>query len=127
MSGVNKVILIGNLGHDPELSHLPNGDAVLNFSLATSERWTDKKSGQPVEQTEWHRIVAFRKPAEILGQYLQKGSKIYVEGKLKTRQWEKEGQNHYSTSIHVNQFQFLDTKSSQSQPETDALDDDIPF
>ena len=95
MSGVNKVILVGNLGSDPELRYTPSGVAVANFSIATSDRWTDKE-GKPQERTEWHRIVAWRKLAEIAGEYLKKGKQVYVEGKLQTRSWEdKEGAKGY--------------------------------
>ena len=106
--GVNKAILIGNLGADPEVRYMPNGDAVANASLATSETWKDKNTGQPVERTEWHRLVFYRRGAEIAGEYLKKGSKIYVEGSLRTRQWEKEGVKHYTTEIIVNSMQMLD-------------------
>lgn len=99
--GVNKVILVGTLGQDPEVRYLPNGNAVTNMSLATSESWTDKQSGQKVEKTEWHRVVLFGKVAEIAGEYLRKGSQCYIEGKLTTREWEKDGVKRYSTEIHV--------------------------
>lgn len=150
--GVNKVILIGNLGQDPEVRYMPNGNAVTNFTLATSETWKDKNTGADQEKTEWHRCVAFRKPAEIIGEYMRKGSKIYVEGRLQTRQWEKEGQKHYTTEIVVDQFQFLDSRgggtapmggpsegrssyggggdngfSQQSSPPPGDFEDDIPF
>lgn len=114
--GVNKVILIGNLGQDPEVRYMPNGNAVTNFTLATSETWKDKNTGADQEKTEWHRCVAFRKPAEIIGEYMRKGSKIYVEGRLQTRQWEKEGQKHYTTEIVVDQFQFLDSRGGGTAP-----------
>ena len=99
--GVNKVILIGNLGADPEVRYLPNGNAVANVNLATSDSWKDKQTGQPQERTEWHRIVFFGKIAEIAGQYLFKGSKCYIEGRLQTREWEKEGVKRYTTEIVV--------------------------
>ena len=141
MSGVNKVILIGNLGADPETRYLPDGNAVTNINLATSESWKDKNSGQKQEKTEWHRVVLFRKLAEIAGQYLKKGSKVFVEGKLQTRQWEKDGHKHYTTEIVANELQFLDSRGDQggnapaSQPQSgsdqsqsgDDYDDDIPF
>ena len=114
--GVNKVILIGNLGQDPEVRYMPNGNAVTNFTLATSETWKDKNTGADQEKTEWHRCVAFRKPAEIIGEYMRKGSKIYVEGRLQTRQWEKEGQKHYTTEIVVDHFQFLDSRGGGTAP-----------
>lgn len=99
--GVNKVILVGTCGQDPEVRYLPNGNAVTNLSLATSEAWTDKQTGQKVEKTEWHRVVLFGKVAEIAGEYLRKGSQCYIEGKLKTREWEKDGIKRYSTEVHV--------------------------
>lgn len=101
MRGVNKVILVGTCGQDPEVRYLPNGTAVTNLSLATSEAWTDKQTGQKVEKTEWHRVVLFGKVAEIAGEYLRKGSQCYIEGKLKTREWEKDGIKRYSTEVHV--------------------------
>jgi single-strand DNA-binding protein len=109
--GVNKVILIGNLGKDPELKSFPNGDAFCNLTLATSESWTDKTSGEKKEKTEWHNLVFTRKLAEIAGQYLKKGSKIYVEGSLRTRKWQdKDGHDRYTTEIQVNDMQMLDGK-----------------
>lgn len=99
--GVNKVILVGTCGQDPEVRYLPNGNAVTNLSLATSEAWTDKQTGQKVEKTEWHRVVLFGKVAEIAGEYLRKGSQCYIEGKLKTREWEKDGIKRYATEVHV--------------------------
>ena len=97
--GVNKVILVGTCGQDPEVRYLPNGNAVTNLSLATSEQWTDKQSGQKVERTEWHRVSLFGKIAEIAGEYLRKGSQCYIEGKLQTREWEKDGEKRYTTEI----------------------------
>lgn len=99
--GVNKVILVGTCGQDPETRYLPNGNAVTNLSLATSEQWTDKQSGQKVERTEWHRVSMFGKVAEIAGEYLRKGSQVYIEGKLQTREWEKDGIKRYTTEIIV--------------------------
>ncbi|CAI3792963.1 Single-stranded DNA-binding protein [Pseudomonas sp. MM221] len=99
--GVNKVILVGTCGQDPEVRYLPNGNAVTNLSLATSEQWTDKQSGQKVERTEWHRVSLFGKVAEIAGEYLRKGSQCYIEGKLQTREWEKDGIKRYTTEIIV--------------------------
>ena len=99
--GVNKVILVGTCGQDPEVRYLPNGNAVTNLSLATSEQWTDKQSGQKVERTEWHRVSLFGKVAEIAGEYLRKGSQVYIEGKLQTREWEKDGIKRYTTEIIV--------------------------
>jgi len=116
--GINKVILIGNLGQDPDVKFMPNGNAVANISIATDEGYTDK-AGKKVEKTEWHRVVFFGKLAEIVGQYLTKGSKIYVEGKLQTRKWQnKEGQDVYTTEIVVDisgQMQMLDGKQDGQQ------------
>lgn len=109
--GVNKVILIGNLGGDPDTRYMPNGNAVCNVTLATSDSWKDKNTGQLQERTEWHRVVFFGKLAEIAGQYLRKGSKIYVEGRLQTREWEKDGIKRYTTEVVVDmggQMQMLD-------------------
>jgi single-strand DNA-binding protein len=99
--GVNKVILVGTCGQDPEVRYLPSGNAVTNLSLATSEQWTDKQTGQKVEKTEWHRVALFGKVAEIAGEYLRKGSQVYIEGKLQTREWEKDGIKRYTTEIVV--------------------------
>ena len=99
--GVNKVILVGTCGQDPEVRYLPNGNAVTNLSLATSEQWTDKQTGQKVEKTEWHRVSMFGKVAEIAGEYLRKGSQVYIVGKLLTREWEKDGIKRYTTEIVV--------------------------
>ncbi len=107
MAGLNKVMLIGNLGRDPEIRYSQQGLAVVNFSIATSETWTDKNTGDRQEKTEWHRIVSFGKQAEILEKYLSKGSSVYIEGRLQTRNWEKDGQTHYTTEIVVSNFQFL--------------------
>ncbi|OLU25478.1 single-stranded DNA-binding protein [Pseudomonas sp. PA15(2017)] len=99
--GVNKVILVGTCGQDPDTRYMPNGNAVTNLSLATNEQWTDKQSGQRVEKTEWHRVSLFGKIAEIAGEYLRKGSQVYIEGKLQTREWEKDGVKRYTTEIIV--------------------------
>ena len=108
---MNKVILIGNLGADPEVRYTPDGAPVANFNLATSESWNDRTSGEKQERTEWHRLVLWRKLAEIAGQYLKKGSKIYVEGKLQTRSWEDQsGQKRYTTEVVVNDMQMLDSR-----------------
>ncbi len=105
--GVNKVILVGNLGNDPEVRYMPNGNAVANLSLATSESWKDQQ-GQVQERTEWHRLTMYRRLAEIAGEYLKKGSQIYVEGKLQTRKWQdQQGQDKYTTEIIVDQMQML--------------------
>lgn len=99
--GVNKCILVGSVGQDPEVRYLPNGNAVTNLSLATSEQWTDKQTGQKVEKTEWHRVSMFGKVAEIAGEYVRKGTQLYIEGKLQTREWEKDGIKRYTTEIVV--------------------------
>jgi single-strand DNA-binding protein len=139
--GVNKVILIGNLGSDPEMKYTPSGGAVAKLSLATSEAWKDKTTGENVEKTEWHRIVAFGRTAEIMGEYLKKGSKIYLEGSLQTNKWQdKEGNDRYTTEIKAREMQMLDGKggSGMGAPAAMAsgapaavavaeIDDDIPF
>ncbi|MDG1073401.1 MAG: single-stranded DNA-binding protein [Methylophilaceae bacterium] len=109
MASVNKVILVGNLGRDPEVRYMPNGEAVCNFSIATTENWKDK-SGVKQEKTEWHNIVMYRRLAEIAGEYLKKGRPVYVEGRLQTRKWEKDGVTRYSTEIIGDQMQMLGTK-----------------
>lgn len=107
--GINKVILIGNLGADPEVRYMPTGGAVANFTLATSESWTDKQTNEKKEATEWHRVVVYQRLAEIAGEYLRKGSKVYVEGRLKTRKWtDQQGIERYTTEIHANEIQMLD-------------------
>jgi single-strand DNA-binding protein len=121
MAGVNKVIVIGRLGQDPELKAMPNGRSVCNISVATSENWKDKNTGEKQEKTEWHRVVIFGSKADVVAQYFKKGSQIYVEGKLATRKWEKDGQTHYTTEIVLDDFQFMDPKgddkpASQSKP-----------
>jgi single-strand DNA-binding protein len=111
--GVNKVILIGNLGQDPEVRFMPSGNPVANLRLATTDTWTDRQSGQRQERTEWHSLVMFNKLAEIAQQYLKKGSKIYVEGRLQTRKWQgQDGQDRYSTEIVVNDMQMLDSRGA---------------
>ena len=144
--GINKVILVGNLGNDPETRYMPDGGAVTNISIATSKSWKDKNSGEQREKTEWHRVVLFRRLGEIAAEYLKKGSKVYIEGELQTRQWEKDGQKHYTTEIIANEMQMLDsrggggsmpsteradTTSGPAQdfgpPPADDFDDDIPF
>ena len=142
MAGINKVILIGNLGSDPEVRYTPSGVAVANFSIATSEEWKDKDSGEKKERTEWHRIVAWRKLGEICGEYLSKGRQVYVEGRIQTNAWEdKEGNKRYTTEIVANTVQFLggrdvgDSPRPQDPPIPDysgaptqgPADDDIPF
>jgi single-strand DNA-binding protein len=107
MAGINKAILVGNLGRDPEGRYTPDGTAVANFSIATSESWTDKASGEKREATEWHNIVVWRRLAEICGEYLSKGRQVYVEGKLQTRSWEQDGVTRYKTEIVASTVQFL--------------------
>ncbi len=129
MSGVNKAILIGNLGRDPEMRYTPDGLAVANFSIATSEEWKDKNTGDKRERTEWHRIVAFGRLGEICGEYLKKGKKVYIEGRLQTRDWEdKEGVKRYTTEIVAAQMQMLDPKGSVDRSSSNAASDvpDIP-
>lgn len=149
--GVNKVILIGNLGGDPEVRYMPSGGAVANITLATSEAWKDKQTGEQHDRTEWHRVAFFNRLAEIVGEYLKKGSKIYVEGSLRTRKWQdKNGQDRYTTEIIASEMQMLDSKgagtsehgSSNASYQQDnhnakppmetagaaeGFDDDIPF
>ena len=135
---VNKGILIGNLGSDPEVKTTPSGVQVANFSLATSESWTDKASGEKKEKAEWHRLVLWRRLAEIAGQYLKKGAKIYIEGKLETRSWEdKEGQKRYTTEVIVDKLEMLGGDRQQEEYEQPAAapyvasgssaDDEWPF
>lgn len=151
--GINKVILVGNLGKDPEVRYVPNGAAIANITLATSESWKDKVSGEKQERTEWHRVVFFGKLAEIAGEYLKKGAQVYVEGRLQTRKWQdKEGKDRYTTEIVANDLQMLGSRGgsaggeSYSQEPVEAgarerkeapdtaratsgedFDDDIPF
>lgn len=110
MASVNKVIIVGNLGADPETRYMPSGDAVTNIRVATTDRYKDKASGEMREATEWHRIAFFGRLAEIAGEYLKKGSQVYIEGRLKTRQWEKDGQKQYSTEIVAEQMQMLGSR-----------------
>jgi len=112
--GINKVILIGNLGGDPEVRYMPSGNAVTNVTLATSESWKDKQTGQQQERTEWHRVVFFNRLAEIAGEYLRKGSKVYVEGSLRTRKWQgQDGQDRYTTEIVASEMQMLDGRGGE--------------
>ena len=146
MRGVNKVIIVGTLGQDPEVKYLTNGNAVCNLSLATSEEWKDKQTGEKKSRTEWHRVVMFGKIAEIAGEYCRKGSQVYIEGKLETREWEKDGVKRYTTEIKVDMqgtMQLLGGKPAdggnsapkpqqQSRPAPqpapdDDLDSQIPF
>lgn len=112
--GINKAILIGNCGGDPETRYLPSGGAVTNITVATTQTWKDKETGQQNERTEWHRVVFFSRLAEIAGEYLKKGSKVYIEGSLRTRQWERDGQKHYTTEIVANEMQMLDSRGGGS-------------
>jgi single-strand DNA-binding protein len=110
--GVNKVILVGNLGKDPETRYMPNGKAVTNFTVATSESWKDKQTGEQREQTEWHNIVMYDRLAEIAAEYLRKGSQVYLEGRLRTRKWQdKEGRDRYTTEINANEMQMLGSRA----------------
>ncbi|GAB3111819.1 single-stranded DNA-binding protein [Aestuariicella hydrocarbonica] len=113
--GVNKVILVGNVGQDPEMKYMPSGNAVTNISIATSESWKDKQTGQQQERTEWHRVVFFNRLGEIAGEYLRKGSKVYVEGSLRTRKWQgQDGQDRYTTEIVANEMQMLDSRGDSN-------------
>ncbi len=128
---VNKAILIGNLGADPEVRYTPSGTPVANFSIATNEKWTDKSSGEKKEQTEWHRIVAWNRLGEICGEYLKKGDQVYIEGKIQTRSWEdNDGVKRYSTEINAFTMTMLGNRGDTTNdiPAGDApVDDDIPF
>ena len=135
--GINKVFLIGNLGADPEVRHLPSGGSVTNVRLATSESWKDKKTGEQKEKTEWHRVVFFNRLAEVAADYLRKGSKLYVEGQIRTQKWQdKDGKDRYTTEIVAREMEMLGGEAkgesrppafSQSAPQQDGFDDDIPF
>jgi single-strand DNA-binding protein len=142
--GLNKVMIIGNLGSDPEIKYMPSGDAAATLSVATTDSYKDKQSGEQVEKTEWHRVVAFGRLAEIMGEYLKKGSKVYVEGSLQTRKWQdKSGGERYTTEIKAREMQMLDSRggagmgSSAAMPASGAsapapamvaeVDDEIPF
>ena len=115
--GVNKVILLGNVGRDPETRYAQNGTAVTRFSIATSEIWKDRSSGEQQERTEWHNIVCFARLAEVAGEYLKKGSKVYIEGQLRTSSWEQDGQKKYRTEVNARELQMLDSKGhSEIQP-----------
>ena len=119
MASINKVILIGNLGKDPEVRYMPSGEAVTNITIATTDTWKDKSSGEKKEATEWHRVVFFRKLAEIAGQYLKKGSQVYIEGSLKTRKWEKDGIDRYTTEIVADTMQMLGRREGGGNPDFD--------
>jgi len=122
MASVNKVILVGNLGRDPEMRTFPNGDQVANVTLATTDKWKDKQSGEPREHTEWHRLVFNGRLAEIAGQYLRKGSQIYVEGSIRTRKWQDQatGQDRYATEVRVDQMQMLGSRQGMGGPSDDG-------
>ena len=137
-NGVNRVIIIGNIGQDPETKFLPSGEAVTNLSVATSESWKDKNSGERKDRVEWNRVVAFGKLAEIISELCHKGSKVYLSGSLRTRKWEKDGQTHYTTEIVAKEMQLLDRKEADERnqnpikkPEAGGFDDlgeeDIPW
>ena len=143
-SGINKVIIVGNLGQDPEIKYTAGGAAVTTLNIATSDSWKDKDSGMDQERTEWHRVVLWRRLAEVAGEYLKKGSKVYIEGQLQTRKWEQEGQTRYTTEIIARDMQFLDSRGSSNNestqkssemndqsaadvPDSAIDDDDIPF
>jgi single-strand DNA-binding protein len=122
MASVNKVILVGNLGADPETKYLPSGDAVTNIRVATTDRWKDKASGEMKEATEWHRIAFFGRLAEVSGEYLRKGSQVYVEGRIRTRKWQdKEGQDRYSTEIVGDVMQMLGSRSGSGEPRSEPM------
>jgi len=140
--GINKVIIVGNLGADPDTRYMPSGGAVTNLSVATSEQWKDKQTGEPKERTEWHKVAMFGRLAEISAEYLRKGSQVYIEGKLRTRKWQdKDGNDRWTTEIIADEMQMLggrgggsapmqsnDNNSQQSAPSAaDDFDDDIPF
>ena len=145
MAGVNKVILVGNLGQDPEIRYMADGTAVANFSIATSETWKDKQTGEKKERTEWHRVVAWRQLGELCGKYLAKGRQVYIEGKLQTRSWEKDGVTRYMTEIVASEVHFIggnrDDSAGRGRPAgnqamdrgypeppiADMPQDDIPF
>jgi single-strand DNA-binding protein len=110
--GINKVILVGNVGADPETRYMPNGNAVTNITVATSENWKDKNTGEQQERTEWHRVTFYQRLAEIVAEYVRKGSKLYVEGRLQTRSWEQDGIKRYATDIIANEMQMLDSRGS---------------
>jgi single-strand DNA-binding protein len=140
---INKAIIVGNLGRDPEIRYTPSGVAVANFTVATSEKWKDKNTGEMQEKTEWHRVVAWRRLAEICGEYLSKGRQVYIEGRIQTRDWEdKEGNKRYTTEIVANEMKMLGSRESgepyrqnappavpeyDGPPQADEQDDDIPF
>lgn len=122
--GVNKVILVGNLGKDPEVRYAPSGQAIANITIATTESWKDKNTGEKQEKTEWHRVVFFSRLAEIVGEYLKKGSQVYIEGRLQTRKWQdKEGKDRYTTEIVANEMQMLGSRQGGGAPSDDYNQD----
>src|SRR5437660_12338339 len=122
MASVNKVILVGNLGRDPETRYNPEGGAITNISIATTDTWKDKASGEKQERTEWHRVVFFSRLAEIAGEYLKKGSQVYVEGRLRTRKWQdKEGQDRYTTEIVADSMQMLGSRAGSGEPRPESM------
>ena len=125
--GVNKVIIVGNLGNDPEIRYTADGKAITNCTIATSESWKDKQTGQQQERTEWHRVVFFNKLGEITGQYLKKGSKVYIEGSLRTRKWQDQsGQDRYTTEIVASEMQMLDSRNSQQGQQNNQQQQQAP-
>ena len=121
MASVNKVILIGNLGRDPETRYMPNGEAVTNITLATTESWKDRTSGERQEKTEWHRVTFYRRLAEIAGEYLKKGSQVYIEGRLETRKWtDKDGKDRYTTEIIAGEMRMLGSRTGGGAPNFEA-------
>ena len=124
--GINKVILVGTLGRDPEVKYMPSGDAMANVSLATSESWKDKNTGEKKEVTEWHKVVFFKRLAEIAGEYLRKGQQVYIEGSLKTRSWEKDGKKQYTTEIVASDMQMLGSKGDGERTEQAAAQKPAP-
>jgi single-strand DNA-binding protein len=127
MASVNKVILVGNLGRDPETRYLPSGEAVTNISIATTSSWKDKASGEKKEETEWHRVSAFGRLAEIMGEYLKKGSQVYIEGQLRTRKWQdKEGKDRYTTEIRADVMQMLGSRAGAGEPRGEPRSEPAP-
>jgi len=125
--GINKVIIVGNLGQDPEVRFMPNGSAVANFTVATSETWKDKQTGEQKEKTEWHRIVIYQRLAEIAGEYLKKGSKVYLEGRLQTRKWQnQQGVDQYTTEIVANEMQMLDSRGQGGMQQSGGFQQSAP-
>jgi single-strand DNA-binding protein len=127
MASINKVIIVGNLGRDPETRYLPSGEAVTNISVATTSSWKDKASGEKKEETEWHRVSAFGRLAEIMGEYLKKGSQVYIEGQLRTRKWQdKEGKDRYTTEIRADVMQMLGSRAGAGEPRGEPRGEGAP-